>query len=218
MTDYSNEIDDIITALETKFQNKLISATNIKTINHNSVLGSGNITIQGGGTLDPELVYTCSSFNSTYINTSATNRLMLYKLGCIYFIRYFITTNTLTSASTDYLINNDSISSEYRPSSNITFHIPTSSNHNAKLTINTSGQVRISADDDSVAISFAGSQTYWWAGTGCDGTGTGGFIGVGSFNIENNGHLIVTLPDGVSNPYSINASGHLIYDTNAGGS
>lgn len=163
-TDYSEEVSDIVDALEAKFQQKLISGSNIKTINHKSLLGSGNINIEGGGGLfEPELVYRCSSFNSTYINTSATNRLELYKLGTIYFLRYFITTNTLTSASTDYLMNNDSISSEYRPSSNITFHISTSSSHNAKLTINTSGQVRISADADSVAISFAGSQTYWWA-------------------------------------------------------
>ena len=163
-TDYSEEVSDIVDALETKFQEKLVSGSNIKTINHKSLLGSGNITIEGsGGSFEPELVYRCSSFNSTYINTSATNRVELYKLGTIYFLRYFITTNTLTSASTDYLINNDSIPSEYRPSSNITFHISTSSNHNAKLTINTSGQVRISADADSVAISFAGSQTYWWA-------------------------------------------------------
>ena len=37
--------------LDTK-QNTLISGTNIKTINNNSILGSGNIDIQGGGTSD----------------------------------------------------------------------------------------------------------------------------------------------------------------------
>ena len=41
--------------------------------------------------------------------------------------------------------------------------------------------------------------------------------GVGSFSIDNNGHLIVELPKGVANPYSINNNGHLIYDTSAGG-
>lgn len=35
--------------LKTYFQPKLVSGTNIKTINNQSVLGSGNITIQGGG-------------------------------------------------------------------------------------------------------------------------------------------------------------------------
>ena len=163
-TDYSEEVSDIVEALYAKFQSKLVSGSNIKTINNTSILGSGNISISGGGgSIEPELVYSCSSFNSTYINTSGTNLLQLYKLGSIYFLRYFLSTRTLTSASTDYLINNDTISSDYRPSSNVTFHVSTSSNHNAKLTITTSGQVRISADADSTAVSLAGSVTYWWA-------------------------------------------------------
>ena len=43
--------------------------------------------------------------------------------------------------------------------------------------------------------------------------GGGSVIGTGSFSINNQGHLIVELPNGVDNPYYINASGHLIYDT-----
>lgn len=39
-------------------------------------------------------------------------------------------------------------------------------------------------------------------------------IGTGSFTIKEDGHLWVELPGGVDNPYSINESGHLIYDTN----
>lgn len=34
---------------DTKFQEKLVSGTNIKTVNGNSLLGSGNIVIEGGG-------------------------------------------------------------------------------------------------------------------------------------------------------------------------
>ena len=45
------------------------------------------------------------------------------------------------------------------------------------------------------------------------GGGGGSVIGTGSFSIDTNGHLIVELPDAVDNPYYINASGHLIYDT-----
>lgn len=45
------------------------------------------------------------------------------------------------------------------------------------------------------------------------GGGGGSVIGTGSFSIDSNGHLIVELPDAVDNPYYINASGHLIYDT-----
>lgn len=46
--------------------------------------------------------------------------------------------------------------------------------------------------------------------------GGGSIISVGSFTINTNGHLIVTLPNGVDNPYHINSNGHLIYDTSGG--
>ena len=39
---------DLVSALQAK-QNELVSGTNIKTINNESILGSGNIDIQGGG-------------------------------------------------------------------------------------------------------------------------------------------------------------------------
>lgn len=49
------------------------------------------------------------------------------------------------------------------------------------------------------------------------GGGGSGVVMVGSFEIDNNGHLIATIPDGASNPYHIDFStGHLIYDTTAG--
>jgi len=43
--------------------------------------------------------------------------------------------------------------------------------------------------------------------------GGGSVIGTGSFSIDEYGHLIVELPNGVDNPYYIDNSGHLIYDT-----
>ena len=45
------------------------------------------------------------------------------------------------------------------------------------------------------------------------GGGGGGIVMVGSFQIDSNGHLIATIPNGADNPYYINAQGHLIYDT-----
>lgn len=45
------------------------------------------------------------------------------------------------------------------------------------------------------------------------GGGDTSVIGTGSFTINENGHLIVELPNAVDNPYYINQSGHLIYDT-----
>lgn len=43
--------------------------------------------------------------------------------------------------------------------------------------------------------------------------GGGSVIGTGSFSIDQDGHLIVELPDAVDNPYFIDNNGHLIYDT-----
>lgn len=52
------EVDNAITAATSTKQDTLVSGTNIKTINNTSILGSGNIDIQGGGgsiTIDPSL-------------------------------------------------------------------------------------------------------------------------------------------------------------------
>ena len=43
------EVDNAITAATATKQDTLVSGTNIKTINNESILGSGNIDIQGGG-------------------------------------------------------------------------------------------------------------------------------------------------------------------------
>ncbi len=43
------------TAIDNK-QNLLISGTNIRTINSNSILGSGDITISGGGLTHPQIM------------------------------------------------------------------------------------------------------------------------------------------------------------------
>lgn len=47
-------------------QNKLESGTNIKTINGESILGSGNITIEGGNSSDTKVTQTLTSTNSSY--------------------------------------------------------------------------------------------------------------------------------------------------------
>ena len=44
--------------------------------------------------------------------------------------------------------------------------------------------------------------------------GGAGVVMVGSFRINDEGHLIVTLPTGTLNPYHIDENGHLIYSTN----
>lgn len=47
----SSEIEEILDSVGGK-QDKLVSGTNIKTINGQSILGSGNITISGGVSQD----------------------------------------------------------------------------------------------------------------------------------------------------------------------
>jgi hypothetical protein len=51
LTNYytKTEVDNAITAATSTKQDTLVSGTNIKTINNTSILGSGNIDIQGGG-------------------------------------------------------------------------------------------------------------------------------------------------------------------------
>ena len=52
------ETDNAITAATSTKQDTLVSGTNIKTINNESILGEGNISIEGGGggvTVDPSL-------------------------------------------------------------------------------------------------------------------------------------------------------------------
>lgn len=52
-------------------QDTLVSGTNIKTINNESILGSGNIEIQGGGTIDSELSSTSTNAVQNKVITAA---------------------------------------------------------------------------------------------------------------------------------------------------
>jgi hypothetical protein len=71
---------DVTTALGYTPQTLLVSGTNIKTINNESILGSGNINIQSGGTVDQ--TYDATSANAQsgvaiagagFLNNTATN-------------------------------------------------------------------------------------------------------------------------------------------------
>ena len=50
---------------------------------------------------------------------------------------------------------------------------------------------------------------------GNESSGGGGVIMVGSFKINEEGHLIATIPKDTVNPYHIDTNGHLIYNTEA---
>lgn len=68
------ETDNAITAATSTKQDTLVSGTNIKTINNQSILGEGNIEIQGGGggsiTIDPSLD---SGSTNAVANSAITN-------------------------------------------------------------------------------------------------------------------------------------------------
>ena len=49
------EVDNTISAATSTKQDTLVSGTNIKTVNNQSLLGSGNITIEGGGSVDQSI-------------------------------------------------------------------------------------------------------------------------------------------------------------------
>ena len=109
---------DVDTALALK-QNTLVSGTNIKTINNESILGSGNIDIQGGGsnvisltqaeydaleTKDPDALYIISDAAevdmSNYYTKAQTNTIVGGKQ------------DTLVSGTNIKTINNESILGE----------------------------------------------------------------------------------------------------------
>lgn len=64
------DIENVETAVADK-QNTLVSGTNIKTVNGNSLLGSGNIEIGGSGTIDTEM--SNSSTNAVQNNVITQN-------------------------------------------------------------------------------------------------------------------------------------------------
>lgn len=64
------DIENVETAVADK-QNTLVSGTNIKTVNGNSLLGSGNIEIGGSGTIDTEM--SNSSTNAVQNNVITEN-------------------------------------------------------------------------------------------------------------------------------------------------
>ena len=57
-------VKESVRVSQTSKQDKLVSGTNIKTINGQSILGSGNITIEGNGTVDTSNLATKSELNA----------------------------------------------------------------------------------------------------------------------------------------------------------
>lgn len=69
----SESLDSIIAAIEQQIagkQDKLVSGTNIKTINGESILGEGNITIKGGGVSEEYVNNAIASAITNTLNTA----------------------------------------------------------------------------------------------------------------------------------------------------
>ena len=160
-------------------QDTLVSSENIKTINNQSLLGSCNITIQGGGGSD-HLVCV-----DDFYYDDVDEDLTLEVCGDGFVVTEWEQTLSDTKVASEKLTK-DSI--------------------DMKQDVLVSGTSIKTINNESLLgsgnISIQGG---------------GSVIGTGSFSIDNNGHLIVELPTGVVNPYSINSQGHLIYDTSASG-
>jgi hypothetical protein len=69
------ETDNAITSATSTKQDTLVSGTNIKTINNTSILGSGNIDIQGGGGSDINVVQTTGTSTTDVMSQSAVTNI-----------------------------------------------------------------------------------------------------------------------------------------------
>ena len=124
--------DDLTNELATK-QDTLVSGTNIKTINNESILGSGNINISGGGSTDVQINGTSIVSNdiANIITESAYNS-STNKIATVNDIHKPIAETTLTSNSATLELNNLSLEpgklykiiiAEYSTSSSIQGHL-----------------------------------------------------------------------------------------------
>lgn len=275
--------------LDTK-QETLVSGTNIKTVNNTSLLGSGNIEIQGGSTvtIDEELsdssenpvqnkvikgaldgkassshthtksqitdfptlstVATSGSYSdltdkpsipsktsdlnndSDFISKSSTSGLMkndgnidtntyLTSSALSNYVQKSETTGLLKNDGTvdtnTYLTSHQDISGKEDISNKVTSWSSTTND-----THYPSEKLVKDSLDGKQATLVSGTNIKTINNTSILGSGNitvqgggGSVIATGSFSIDNNGHLIVELPDSTDNPYFIDNNGHLIYDT-----
>lgn len=108
----SSEVStEIQTAISTK-QDTLVSGTNIKTVNNNSLLGSGNISISGGSATDVQINGTSIvSNNVADIKTQSIYNGNTNKLATMHDLNYNLNLkqDTLVSGTNIKTINNNSL-------------------------------------------------------------------------------------------------------------
>lgn len=90
------ETDNAITAATSTKQDTLVSGTNIKTINNQSILGEGNITIEGGGgggmTEDDELLLSTALTDLNYRKIDASEVKSNYQIKGDYATKNYVAT------------------------------------------------------------------------------------------------------------------------------
>lgn len=116
--------------------------------------------------------------------------------------------NFISTSNTSGLMKNDGTidTTQYSTFTGNYGDLTNKPSYTPTITPSTTGAYKIG----SINISGSDVDIY---GKDTGGGGEGSVIGTGSFSINQNGHLVVELPNAVDNPYFIDSNGHLYYDT-----
>lgn len=145
---------------DTKFQDKLVSGTNIKTINNNSILGSGNIDIEGGYPEVPAKLY-------EYTNLLDLLNEPMYVPDGIYTVsrEWYCDVPKPNEEWASDNINPNSILYIYRPYGFISWSGPTSSMYWSNGDETFTGGILTTVDDVKLAIDEKIGDNYVTIGT-----------------------------------------------------
>ena len=233
-----SEINGILSSYVTSqtledYQPLLESGTNIKTINGESLLGQGNISISGsvsiatswGDPLSDEKVPSEKLVKDTLdekvdydelhnLDINLTTLELVPKAtnpnGVICFDD--LQNKYIEKSSTSGLVKNDGTIDTTQYLSSLPSH-----NHDDRYYTESEVDSALNGKQAKLIsgtnIKTINNQSLLGSGNIDIQGGGGSVIATGSFSINNQGHLIVELPNAVDNPYFINSNGHLIYDT-----
>lgn len=241
LSDYftKEEINTILSSYVTTetiedYQPLLESGVNIKTINNQSILGEGNIHISGGSTdivtswgnpTSDEKVPSEKLAKTTL--DEKVNRSELHNLDINLTTLELVPKSTnpngvicfedkgskyIEKSNTSGLVKNDGTIDTTQYLSSLPSH-----NHDDRYYTESEVDSALNGKQATLVsgtnIKTVNNESLLGSGNITIQGGGGSVIGTGSFSINNQGHLIVELPNAVDNPYFINNQGHLIYDT-----
>lgn len=137
---YHTELNDKITDLYDKLNTKqatLVSGTNIKTINGTSILGSGNITIEGGGGTSITVDDTLSGTSENPVQNKIIYNALLKKQDVIDFSNSDVYSSTQPNGVGIHLKTSGVTAGTYGPSANTTGSSVTI----PKITVDSKGRI-----------------------------------------------------------------------------